>query len=72
MLLRWHADGGEERASERETTAHFTAIGMPVPAQQYCDAPLRVLVRGFHFLWQMKLKLLCEACVGERLAEGLE
>ena len=28
----------------------------------------RVLVRGLHFLWQMKLKLLREAGVGECLA----
>ena len=34
----------------------------------HLDAGSRVLVRGFHFLWQMKLKLLREACVGECLA----
>ena len=32
----------------------------------HLDAGSRVLVRGLHFLWQMKLKLLREACVGER------
>ena len=34
----------------------------------HLDAESRVLVRGLHFLWQMKLKLtfklLREACVG--------
>ena len=36
----------------------------------HLDAESRVLVRvrGLHFLWQMKLKLLREACVGEGLA----
>ena len=28
----------------------------------HLDAESRVLVRGLHFLWQMKLKLLREAC----------
>ena len=34
----------------------------------HLDAESRVLVRGLHFLWLVKLKLLREACVGERLA----
>ena len=34
----------------------------------HLDAESRVLVRGLHFLWQMKLKLLREAGVGECLA----
>jgi hypothetical protein len=36
----------------------------------HLDAGSRVLVRGFHFLWQMKLKLLREACVWRRVNRG--